>query len=127
MYDVIENTEIGSLKKKEMKYCMKYTLSRLEKGRDIEFFTTSLLNISCTKNLIKTLESKIKKNDQPDEYEIKEWKNRFRKELEKYISLPPAYNNSIIPYLVHAQNVEQNGIDYVAVERKLIEKMNKPF
>ena len=61
------------------------------------------------------------------EYEIKEWKNRFRKELEKYISLPPAYNNSIIPYLVHAQNVEQNGIDYVAVERKLIEKMNKPF
>ena len=127
MYDVIENTEISSLKKKEMKYCMKYTLSRLEKGRDIEFFTTSLLNISCTKNLIKTLESKIKKNDQPDEYEIKEWKNRFRKELEKYISLPPAYNNSIIPYLVHAQNVEQNGIDYVAVERKLIEKMNKPF
>ena len=53
--------------------------------------------------------------------------SKLRKELEKYILLPPAYNNSIIPYLVHAQNVEQNGIDYVAVERKLIEKMNKPF
>ena len=50
---------------------------------------------------------------------VVKWKSRFRSELTKYVDLPDNFNNTILKYLIHAQELEQNGIDYFEVKRIL--------
>lgn len=120
LIDVIDQTDIAECKKEEMRCCMRHAIKQFRGKRDLEFFTNSLLNISCTKNLIEMLESKIKKNSETEEYDIGEWKASFRRELDKYVDLPPNYNNTIIPYIIHTQGTEEKKINYNEVERKLL-------
>ena len=54
-----------------------------------------------------------------DNSSVVKWKSRFRSELTKYVDLPDNYNNTILKYLIHAQELEQNGIDYFEVKRIL--------
>ena len=100
---------------------MRYVISRLQKGRDIDFFCETLLNVSGTKNLFDIIETTIKKSEVEDEkYDkssVVKWKSRFRSELTKYVDLPDNFNNTILKYLIHAQELEQNGIDYFEVKR----------
>ena len=102
---------------------MRYVISRLQKGRDIDFFCEILLNVSGTKNLFDIIETTIKKSEVEDEkYDkssVVKWKSRFRSELTKYVDLPDNFNNTILKYLIHAQELEQNGIDYFEVKRIL--------
>jgi hypothetical protein len=95
----------------------------LQKGRDIDFFCETLLNVSGTKNLFDIIETTIKKSEVEDEkYDkssVVKWKSRFRSELTKYVDLPDNFNNTILKYLIHAQELEQNGIDYFEVKRIL--------
>ena len=91
--------------------------------RDIDFFCETLLNVSGTKNLFDIIETTIKKSEVEDEkYDkssVVKWKSRFRSELTKYVDLPDNFNNTILKYLIHAQELEQNGIDYFEVKRIL--------
>ena len=109
--------------KEEIRCCMRYVISRLQKGRDIDFFCETLLNVSGTKNLFDIIETTIKKSEVEDEkYDkssVVKWKSRFRSELTKYVDLPDNFNNTILKYLIHAQELEQNGIDYFEVKRIL--------
>ncbi len=124
MFAVIESVDINSYKKEEMRCCMRYVVNRLLKGRDIDFFCETLLNVSGTKNLFDIIENTIKKNvDEADEkYDaasVRRWKSRFRQELTKYLDLPDDYNNTLVKYLIHAQEMEQTNIDYFAVKKIL--------
>lgn len=123
MMAVIDSVDAVTYKKEEIRCCMRYVISRLEKGRDIDFFCETLLNVSGTKNLFDIIETTIKKSEVEDEkYDkssVVKWKSRFRSELTKYVDLPDNYNNTILKYLIHAQELEQNGIDYFEVKRIL--------
>lgn len=123
MMAVIDGVDAVSYKKEEIRCCMRYVISRLQKGRDIDFFCETLLNVSGTKNLFDIIETTIKKSKVEDEkYDnssVVKWKSRFRSELTKYVDLPDNYNNTILKYLIHAQELEQNGIDYFEVKRIL--------
>lgn len=89
----------------------------------IDFFCETLLNVSGTKNLFDIIETTIKKSEVEDEkYDkssVVKWKSRFRSELTKYVDLPDNFNNTILKYLIHAQELKQNGIDYFEVKRIL--------
>ena len=82
------------------------------------------MNVSGTKNLFDIIESTIKKAPEESEqkYEeasVKRWKSKFREELAKYLDLPDNFNNTIVKYLIHAQEMEQTSIDYFAVKKIL--------
>ncbi len=124
MYAVIDSVDIDSYKRKEMHCCMSYVINRLLKGRDIDFFCDTLLNISGTKNLFDIIENTVKKNEEgaDEKYEaasVRRWKARFRQELTKYLELPDDYNNTLVKYLIHTQEMEQTSIDYFAVKKIL--------
>lgn len=123
MMAVIDSVDAVTYKKEEIRCCMRYVISRLQKGRDIDFFCETLLNVSGTKNLFDIIETTIKKSEVEDEkYDkssVVKWKSRFRSELTKYVDLPDNFNNTILKYLIHAQELEQNGIDYFEVKRIL--------
>lgn len=124
MLAIIDGVDVVSYKKEEMRCCMRYVIQRLQKGRDIDFFCETLMNVSGTKNLFDIIENTIKKNadDSEGKYEVasvKKWKSRFRKELTKYLDLPDNFNNTIVKYLIHAQEMEQTSIDYFAVRKIL--------
>ena len=124
MLEIINNSNVNDFKKEEMKCCMQYTLNRLQKGRDIDFFCTTLMNVSGTKNLFDIVQPIIKKSKNEDngKYEVKSlkvWKEQVREELRKYVDLPDNYNNTIVKYLIHAQEMEKNSIDYFEIRKIL--------
>ena len=124
MMEIINGSNVNDYKKEEMRCCMLYTLQRLQKGRDIDFFCTTLMNVSGTKNLFDIVQSTIKKSkdegeDKYDAASVRKWKAQFREELRKYVDLPDNYNNTIVKYLIHAQEMEQSSIDYFEVKRIL--------
>lgn len=124
MMEIINSSTVNDYKKEEMRCCMLYTLQRLEKGRDIDFFCTTLMNVSGTKNLFDIVQSTIKKskNDGEEKYDVvsvRKWKAQVREELKKYVDLPDNYNNTIVKYLIHAQEMEQSSIDYFEIKKIL--------
>ena len=92
-------------------------------GRDIDFFCETLMNVSGAKNLFDILESTIKKSEEEgkvyDEKSVTRWKSKFRSELKKYIDLPDNFNNTIVQYLLHAQEMEKSSVNYVEVNKIL--------
>lgn len=123
MMSIIDSIDTVSYKKEEIRCCMRYVINRLQKGRDIEFFCETLLNLSGTKNLFDILQPMIEKSDAENEIykktSVKKWKKCFRNELTKYVDLPDDYNNTILKYLIYAKELDQNKIDYFAVRRIL--------
>lgn len=124
MYDIIDQVSISSYKKTEMKCCMKYTVERLAKGRDIDFFCETLMNVSGTKNLYGIIEHEIKeaKEGSGFKYEkdsVERWKIRYQQELKKYLDMPDNYISTMIRYLLHAKETEQNRIDYYEINKIL--------
>ena len=110
IFSVIDSVDIVSYKKEEMKCCIRYVIQRLQKGRDIDFFCETLMNVSGTKNVFDIIASTIKKSTEEskekyDVVSVKQWKARLREELNKY--------------LIHAQEMEQTNIDYFAVKKIL--------
>lgn len=121
---VIDSVDIVSYKKEEMKCCIRYVIQRLQKGRDIDFFCKTLMNVSGTKNVFDIIASTIKKSTEEskekyDVVSVKQWKARLREELNKYLDLPDNFNNTLVKYLIHAQEMEQTNIDYFAVKKIL--------
>lgn len=121
---VIDSVDIVSYKKEEMKCCIRYVIQRLQKGRDIDFFCETLMNVSGTKNVFDIIASTIKKSTEEskekyDVVSVKQWKARLREELNKYLDLPDNFNNTLVKYLIHAQEMEQTNIDYFAVKKIL--------
>lgn len=123
LLEIIDNVDISQYKKEEMRCCMKYTVERIKKGRDIDFFCETLMNVSGAKSLFDILEKNIKKSDEEDkvydEKSIIRWKAKFRNGLKKYIDLPDSFNNTIVKYLLHAQEMEKSNINYVEVNKIL--------
>ena len=125
MMSVIDSVDAVPYKKEEMRRCINYTLKRLQKGRDIDFFSETLMNLSGAKNLFDILESTIKKVKLGDDKEIYEedsvrrWKHTFRKELKKYVDLPDDFNNTILRYLIYVQEVEEKTVNYIEVRKIL--------
>lgn len=124
MYAIIDAVDAVFYKKEEMRCCMRYVIQRLQKGRDIDFFCQTLLNVSGTKNLFDIAERTIKSADadSDDKYirsSVLKWKTLFREELAKYIDLPSDYNNTIVKYLIHAQELEQSNVDYFEIKKIL--------
>lgn len=123
MMDVIDEVDAITYKKDEIRSCMKYVISRLQKGRDINFFCETLLNVSGTKNLFDIIGPTIKKSkletEKYDKKSVLEWKKVFRKELNNYVDLPKDYNNTIVKYLMHAQQLDKQGIDYLEIKNIL--------
>lgn len=125
MYMIIDSSQISEYKKREMRCCMQYTIERLQKGRDIDFFSETLMNVSGAKNLFDILESTIKKvkdeddKEKYDEKSVRRWKRAFREELKKYVDLPDNFNNTIVRYLIHVQEAEQRAVNYIEVRKVL--------
>lgn len=124
IFSVIDSVDIVSYKKEEMKCCIRYVIQRLQKGRDIDFFCETLMNVSGTKNVFDIIASTIKKSTEEskekyDVVSVKQWKARLREELNKYLDLPDNFNNTLVKYLIHAQEMEQTNIDYFAVKKIL--------
>lgn len=121
---VIDSVDIVSYKKEEMKCCIRYVIQRLQKGRDIDFFCETLMNVSGTKSVFDIIASTIKKSTEEskekyDVVSVKQWKARLREELNKYLDLPDNFNNTLVKYLIHALEMEQTNIDYFAVKKIL--------
>lgn len=117
MLEIIDRVEISNHKKEEMKCCMKYTIMRLDKGRNIDFFCETLMNVSGTKNLFGILESEIKPSKEDSEYKydkqsVIKWKKRYTEELKNYLDMPDNFISTITKYLFHAMKTEQSLIDY---------------
>ena len=124
MMTVIDNTDALPFKKNEMKACMRFTLDRLGKSRDIDFFCETLLNISGTRNLFDVAENAIissegKAENKYDVDSIMEWHTAFKHELSRYLELPDAFRDSLIRYLLYAQESEHHSVDYGEVYRIL--------
>lgn len=124
MMALIDDVDVVAYKKDEMRCCMRYTMQRLQKGRDIDFFCETLMNLSGTRNLFDIIESTIKKSKDENEAKydavsVKRWKSRFRQELTKYVDLPDNFNNTIVKYLLHARETEQSSVDYFEVKKIL--------
>lgn len=124
MLEVIDSVDISSYKKEEMRCCMRYTIQRLNKGRNIDFFCETLMNVSGTKNLFGIIEGEIKesKNESDYKYEkdsVLKWKKHFIEELKKYIEMPDNYISTITKYLLHAKETQQNKIDYFEINKIL--------
>lgn len=122
----IDAVDIVSYKKEEMKCCMRYTLQRLQKGRDIDFFCETLMNVSGTKNLFDILAPTLKNigNSGEIKYDAKnvaDWKVRMKKELNTYLELPSNFNNTLVEYLLHAKLQEQatSKISYAEINKIL--------
>lgn len=124
MLEVIDSVDISEYKKEEMRCCMRYTIARLSKGRDIEFFCETLLNVSGTKNLFGIIEGEIKTAKDGEEYKydknsVLRWKKRYQEELKKYLDMPDNFTSTIVKYLLHAKEVEQSKIDYYEINKIL--------
>lgn len=124
IFSVIDSVDIVSYKKEEMKCCIRYVIQRLQNGRDIDFFCETLMNVSGTKSVFDIIASTIKKSTEEskekyDVVSVKQWKARLREELNKYLDLPDNFNNTLVKYLIHAQEMEQTNIDYFAVKKIL--------
>lgn len=124
MMALIDDVDVVAYKKEEMRCCMRYTMQRFQKGRDIDFFCETLMNLSGTRNLFDIIESTIKKSKDENEAKydavsVKRWKSRFRQELTKYVDLPDNFNNTIVKYLLHARETEQSSVDYFEVKKIL--------
>lgn len=127
MYDIIEGVDISAYKKLEMKCCMEYTIQRLNKGRDIDFFCETLMNVSGTKNLFGILEKEIKKTKDDSEFKyeknsVVKWKRRYVEELHNYLDMPDNYISTIVKYLLHAKETEQSSVDYYEINRILFKE-----
>lgn len=124
MLAIIDRVNVVSFKKEEMKCCITYTIERLHKGRDIEFFCETLMNVSGTKNLFGIIENEIKesKNDDELKYDKKsllKWKKRYVEELKKYLDMPDDYISTLTKYLLHAKETENSKIDYYEISKIL--------
>ena len=121
---VIDDVDVVSYKKEEMRCCIRHAVQRLEKGRDIDFFCTTLMNLSGAKNLFDITESKIKStkegdSEKYDEKSILRWKSEFKKELAKYVELPDNFNNTIVKYLIHEKQNDSGKINYHEISKVL--------
>lgn len=125
MLEIIDQANISLYKKREMRCCMEYTINRLMKGRDIEFFCETLMNVSGTKNLFGIIENEIKTSKEVnaefkyDTDSVKKWKQRFISELKKYLDMPDNFTSTVVKYLLHAKETEQSKIDYYEVNKIL--------
>jgi len=122
----IDAVDIVLCKKEEMKCCMRYTLQRLQKGRDIDFFCETLMNVSGAKNLFDILAPTLKNigNSGEIKYDTKnvtDWKARMKKELNTYLELPSNFNNTLVEYLLHAKLQEQvtGKVSYAEINKIL--------
>lgn len=122
----IDEVDVVSHKKEEMKCCMRYTLQRLRKGRDIDFFCETLLNVSGAKNVFDILAPTLKNigSDGEIKYDAKNvsnWKNQMRKALTTYLDLPGNFNNTLVEYLLHAKLTEKKveRVDYAEINKLL--------
>ena len=126
MMSIIDSIDTVSYKKEEIRCCMRYVINRLQKGRDLEFFCETLLNLSGTKNLFDILQPMIEKSDVENEKykktSIEKWKKSFKNEIKKYIDLPDGYSNTILKYLIYTKELNQKEIDYFAVRQILTER-----
>ena len=126
MMSIIDSIDTVSYKKEEIRCCMRYVINRLQKGRDLEFFCETLLNLSGTKNLFDILQPMIEKSDAENEIykktSVKKWKKSFKNEIKKYIDLPDGYSNTILKYLIYTKELNQKEIDYFAVRQILTER-----
>jgi len=124
MLEVIDSVAVSEYKKEEMRCCMRYTVERLAKGRDIEFFCETLLNVSGTKNLFGIIENEIELASEGDEFKydkqsVHRWRRRYQEELKKYLDMPDNYISTLVKYLLHAKETEQNKVDYYEINRIL--------
>ncbi len=122
LHGVIDSIEIAPHKKQEMKCCLQQVFNRLDKGRDIDFFCETLLNVSGAKSLFDIIQSTvIKINDgEKDTYtvdSVKEWQERFYSGIKKYIDLPDEYVYTILPYLLYVEEERQKNVDYYEIQR----------
>ncbi len=120
---VIDENHISEYKKAEMRCCMKHVVAHLEKGRDIEYFCTNLLNISGSKELFRIKEKAIKNlkniDETAKEEEIRKWKEEFVSGINSYVFLPPAYGNTLFQYLLYAKENETTDINYSSIYKTL--------
>ena len=118
--DVIDQVDISAEKKKEMKRCTGTIAERLSKGRDIDYFCESIINIAGVRNLFDITEKHIKPSKEPEKtkYDRKSvivWKSRVTAEIKNYIEIPDEYISKLINYLVHGKEMDQGRIDYTRI------------
>lgn len=126
--DSVDYSDPLAYKREEMRCCMRYTVARLAKMRDDDFFCDTLLNLSGTKNLFDIVEAPKKvaatetEREHYDRHSVRQWKDVVKKELTNYLTFAEGSENfyiAIIKYLLHAKEAEQSHIDWVEISRVL--------
>lgn len=126
--DSVSYKELLSYKKEELRCCMRYTVERLAKKRDIEFFCESLMNLSGAKNLFDIVEAPKKivdsetKQEHYDRDSVKRWKNTVKRDLTNYLTFKEGsekFYYAIIQYLLHAKDAEQTHLNCVEIAKIL--------
>lgn len=124
MLQTIECVDVATDKKREMIRCMSSVIERLKKGRDIDFFCETLLNISGSRDLFRVMEKKIRSEggNAYDDKNITAWKNELTEAMDKYIDMQPEFVDTLIKYLIYAKQIESETVDYIEVYKSLYGK-----
>lgn len=126
--DSVDYSDPLAYKREEMRCCMRYTVARLAKMRDMEFFCDTLMNLSGAKNLFDIVEAPKKvaatetEREHYDRNSVRQWKDTVKKELTNYLTFAEGSEKfyfAIIKYLLHAKEAEQSHIDCVEISRML--------
>lgn len=126
--DSVSYNELLSYKREELRCCMRYTIERLAKQRDLEFFCESLMNLSGAKNLFdiveapETIVDPITKQEHYDKDSVKRWKNTIKRNLKNYLAFKEGsekFYYAIIQYLLHAKDAEQSHLNCVEISKIL--------
>lgn len=125
IFECIKGADVSIFKKKEIWCCMRSVIQRLQKGRDIDFFCETLLNLTGTKNLFDILSVGILRPGSEttvyDQDSVYTWETVFLKNLDQYIELPENYKYTLVRYLLFAQEMKEDKIDYSIIYRTLYE------
>lgn len=112
LFEIIDSVSISVEKKKEMKNCIHALIPRLEE-RDVDLFSTTLLNLSGSKSVFDSLKKKILTHE--GEY-IKEsvwnWNDQLKNSLYQYLSFEDDILNTVIRYLIYAKSFDKKDLEY---------------
>ena len=120
--DKIDQVDISAYKKSEMECCVEQIVERLQKGRDIDFFCQSLLNISGLKGVFDICEPSLVKTTQNEketytQESIQIWLNQILNAMNECLILSKGYNIDLIRYLLHAQKSNTDRVNYTELHR----------
>lgn len=120
MIQCIQEQNVVQEKKQEMICCMTAAIKRLEKNRDVLFFSKVLLNVLGCKNVFELAEDEIKtvpvgensKKRRITQESAKRWKKAMQMYLGDYCELPEGIRGTLIRYLLYAKSVEKTAVNY---------------